>query len=270
MSKKPIFSYPQAQYSTTDITNLDTTKPVILLDIDQVILDWSRAIASAYSQAVALMTDEDADKLFTRHMQNFYNGKTLENALGASRAKIFATIDGSQRYWEELPFLPFGPAIIDHLVKIKAQWLFVTSPTLCPMSLSGKLSWMQKHFGKGFRNFVITPHKHLLANPHTILVDDYGHNTKLFIQHGGTAVKVPSYGDTLFKTASDKEITFAIISSIDTAYKQVHAALTMKDIKKENLIVTSEEISAFNNSVSTAVSSNAELARRIESALHDY
>lgn len=69
---------------------------------------------------------------------------------------------------------------------------FLTSPTLSPDCLAGKLVWIQRHApGWMQRQFLIGPSKHLCAKAGVLLIDDSDKNVVAFQEQGGGAVLVP-------------------------------------------------------------------------------
>ena len=69
---------------------------------------------------------------------------------------------------------------------------FLSSPTLSPDSLAGKLGWIQRFAPSWMqRQFLIGPSKHLCANPETLLIDDSDKNVDAFRKYGGRAVLMP-------------------------------------------------------------------------------
>lgn len=74
----------------------------------------------------------------------------------------------------------------------KDRVYFLTSPTLSPDSLSGKLDWIQRFTPLWVqRQFMIGPSKHLCANSSTLLIDDSDKNVEAFIKAGGVARLMP-------------------------------------------------------------------------------
>ena len=68
----------------------------------------------------------------------------------------------------------------------------LSSPTLDPDCLAGKLEWIQTHFPRRMhRQFLIGPRKHFCARPDALLIDDGDHNVEAFRAHGGQAILVP-------------------------------------------------------------------------------
>ncbi len=105
-------------------------------------------------------------------------------------------------FWESLPkdiwvdvpesaeFEWLLKACID-LVGIKNVCI-LTSPTLDPESIVGKIKWIRNHFPKEMhRQFLIGPRKHFCAGPEALLIDDNEENIKGFLDHGGRGILVP-------------------------------------------------------------------------------
>jgi hypothetical protein len=68
----------------------------------------------------------------------------------------------------------------------------LTSPTIDPDCLAGKLEWIHSRLPSWLRRqYLIGPRKHFCAHPATLLIDDSDHNVDEFRQHGGQAVLVP-------------------------------------------------------------------------------
>lgn len=69
---------------------------------------------------------------------------------------------------------------------------FLSTPTLCPLSCSGKLKWIQKYAPKWMhRQYLLGPPKHLCAKSDTLLIDDTTENATRFKLVGGQALLLP-------------------------------------------------------------------------------
>jgi len=96
--------------------------------------------------------------------------------------------------WVEVPESPLFPWLLEACAAVvgRENVCIATSPTRCPESLAGKLEWIHQHFPDWMhRQYAITPCKHLLARPDSLLIDDYDENTRRFEAHGGRAILVP-------------------------------------------------------------------------------
>lgn len=68
----------------------------------------------------------------------------------------------------------------------------LSSPTLDPDCLAGKLEWIQRFLPKRYqRQYLIGPRKHFCARPDALLIDDRDQNVKDFIACGGQAILMP-------------------------------------------------------------------------------
>jgi len=87
--------------------------------------------------------------------------------------------------------------------------IFISSPNFDPYCLSGKLSWLQRRFGKQFGNYAFVRQKHLLANQNAILVDDSKVHVDEFIKAGGKAVLFPMPWNKSH-VATNKKVNFVL------------------------------------------------------------
>jgi len=68
----------------------------------------------------------------------------------------------------------------------------LSSPTLDPDCLAGKLEWIQRVLPPWIhRQFLIGPCKHFCAKPGSLLIDDRDRNVRDFRQAGGQAILMP-------------------------------------------------------------------------------
>lgn len=86
-------------------------------------------------------------------------------------------------WWASLPLTPYATELIDLCANWPGGFTLATSPlSHDPYSASGKLAWIQKTFGKNFRDYFIGPPKHLLAHvPEAVLIDDFHVNCDAFV-----------------------------------------------------------------------------------------
>jgi hypothetical protein len=83
--------------------------------------------------------------------------------------------------WRNLPEYSWARDLYDSLIKL-GEVVFCTSPSWSPDCPKGKLLWLQDRFGKGFREYVFTNKKYLLAKPNSYLNNSillYGTNRGL-------------------------------------------------------------------------------------------
>ena len=89
----------------------------------------------------------------------------------------------TREMWADIPPSPEFLPIVAWAVKAVGQGNlhFLSSPTLSPDSLAGKLEWIQRHAPPWMqRQFLIGPSKHLCANHRTLLIDDSDRNVEAF------------------------------------------------------------------------------------------
>jgi 5'(3')-deoxyribonucleotidase len=146
----------------------------IFLDLDDVIVDF-------YGAAL---------KLFPYHNVTDMSNWSVEESLGITHEEFWARIVREPRFWEELPWLPWGLTLHKELTKI-APVVFATSPSSCPYAAAGKIEWFHKYFGRDFRKFVLVQDKEVLARHNTLLIDDRDYNVDKFIEAGGYAIAFP-------------------------------------------------------------------------------
>lgn len=125
----------------------------------------------------------------------FNISKAANAMLGEPRytpATLWASIPRS--VWVKVPESDFFPWLLDTCAQAvgRENVCIATSPTKDPDCLAGKLEWIHDHCPEWMhRQYAITPRKHLLARPDSLLIDDYSENIERFEAHGGHAITVP-------------------------------------------------------------------------------
>jgi 5'(3')-deoxyribonucleotidase len=121
--------------------------------------------------------------------------------------RIWEPIDKlGEAFWTGLEPLPW----ISELLKLveKDDWWIVSSPSSSPLrearlqSHTGKMRWLYDYFGNDFNRFVPTPHKFLLANFRSVLIDDREANLDTFREHGGCGIVFPTRHNSLYRFES--------------------------------------------------------------------
>jgi len=88
------------------------------------------------------------------------------------------------------------------LIELLQVWtanLFICTNALTTKIADIKLSWLINHNLLETPNVIFTENKHLFANPHTILIDDYEGNVDKFRENGGEAILFPQPWNRLAK-----------------------------------------------------------------------
>ena len=108
---------------------------------------------------------------------------------GISSNQFWKAIDSHPNFWEGMASYPW----FERLKEMVGQYEFhvCTSPSKSPSCFSGKATWIADNFGSQFRDFFLTPQKHLLAGPNRILIDDSDDKIQRFRNHGGHGILFP-------------------------------------------------------------------------------
>jgi 5'(3')-deoxyribonucleotidase len=121
--------------------------------------------------------------------------RDIPKMLNLTRTQYWKLIDAQGAdFWASLePFSWFGELVA--LAREFAPVTVLTSPSLAPSCLEGKVRWLYAHFpkekGRHFSDFLIGNQKHLLAQPGRVLVDDAEANVEAFRSAGGQAILFP-------------------------------------------------------------------------------
>jgi 5'(3')-deoxyribonucleotidase len=119
------------------------------------------------------------------------DAKNMAEATGHSYAEIWGEVDKlGESFWRNLEEFDYFSKMHKELKKL-ADVCFLTSPSLSHFAASGKVLWLQDRFGKRFRDYIITSHKHYCANENTLLIDDTHEKVDLFKEHGGEIILFP-------------------------------------------------------------------------------
>lgn len=150
----------------------------VLLDMDGVIADWTGSVIRLF--------DKDPEEVYNNWPEGIFDTSV---ALGVNSGHMWARINKlGESFWENLEAYDY----LDDLFDILPENTYICTKIPCsPVAASGKLKWLQKHARHLKSRFVITTHKHLCANPQTVLIDDHDKNCSLFSLAGGKTILVP-------------------------------------------------------------------------------
>jgi hypothetical protein len=154
---------------------------VIYLDMDGVVVDLARSMLRVFGQEHLL--DENPGPL-NEHMAK---------ALGIDDSTFWRVIGAAGlRVWIDAPRYEWSVSLYERMKELAREVIFLSSPSWDPVSLAGKLMWLQYLTGEqGFRDYVFTSKKYLLAYPGAVLVDDRKSNIQEFEEAGGHVVLFP-------------------------------------------------------------------------------
>jgi len=135
---------------------LELSPPVVLLDMDGVLVDWDRGFARAWGGRSKIGRDDYAME------------RCVPEALGEAAKAVFH----AERFFAELPPMPGAVAAVKEMASRGYHVLFCTSPVLTSSSCpSEKFEWVRRHFGPGWvSRIVLTSDKTVVRGD--ILIDD--------------------------------------------------------------------------------------------------
>lgn len=156
----------------------------LVLDMDGVVADFVTALCTTHNRPSPY--------------DNGYDRWDMENSpeFGhMSRNEMFKPCKDAD-WWEAVPKLPDADLIVETCLDLlPAENIVVGTATTWPVGpcTDGKIAWWKKHYPEtGMHNRVIaTPHKHFLAAPFTVLVDDKESNIRHFEEHSGNVLMIP-------------------------------------------------------------------------------
>lgn len=117
----------------------------------------------------------------------------MDEVLGITANEFYEKIEAQgPEYWANCKPYPWTDELWNMCEKI-APTFILSTPTYDPSCLAGKLMWLQRWKGKGFRNYILTPHKERCARHDRLLIDDRDDNIKSFCEHGGRGILFPAH-----------------------------------------------------------------------------
>lgn len=150
----------------------------VLLDMDGVIADWTGSVIRLF--------DKDPETVYKNWPPGIFDTSV---ALGITSSHMWAKINKlGESFWENIEPYDYNNELFDILPE---NTYICTKIGSHPTAASGKLKWLQKNAKHLKSKFVITTHKHLCANPQTVLIDDHDKNCSLFSMAGGVSLLVP-------------------------------------------------------------------------------
>lgn len=140
--------------------------------------------------------------------KNFPGEFSASTALGISNTIFWKNIETQgEKFWSDMEAYHWFKDLYNRLTKLGRVY-FLTSPSQSPTSLSGKLIWLQKQFNPGFKDYIITPNKELLAGKNRYLIDDYPINIDKFTLAGGVGILFPQFWNSIKDV--DNKINYVI------------------------------------------------------------
>lgn len=168
---------------------------IAFIDLDGVVADFftdAVDVACRYWGASFRRGGDPAamEKLDPQIKRNWPPGEwDIAHVLGLTISEFWEAINDQANFWESLNKYEWADSIIAAVVSLGMEPHFLSSPSRSPASHSGKREWVSEHFS-GIP-LTLTNHKHLLAGPDRLLIDDGDKNFKRFGDAGGNAFLFP-------------------------------------------------------------------------------
>ena len=150
--------------------------PIILLDMDGVQANFVKASI----EAARLPVHEDEIDEWS-----YYNK-------WCSVDEFWKRIGTFENFWLDLEKYEWSDDLF-RMCSTTARTVIATSPSPCKNCPGQKVEWLRKHgyLESRLTDYMLGPHKELMARPNTILIDDSDRNVELFIAAGGKAITFP-------------------------------------------------------------------------------
>lgn len=151
--------------------------------IDLILLDMD-GVLSNICDALGRLHNIPVEKRYGTYNMETLTDLSYEEFWSLVAAEGFA-------FWEDIR--PFSwTKELYRLAKDFCPNVFICStPLYSGSSAAGKIEWLNKHLHNPFRNYILTPHKYLLAKPSAVLIDDCDSQTVKFAAAGGLAITFP-------------------------------------------------------------------------------
>jgi len=162
----------------------------ILLDMDGVLCDWVGAACVAFGK--------DPEEIIKIQPSGTFD---IEVGLGITRDKLWERLDGiGEDFWANwIKAYPWATQLYA-ACKEMAPTYILTSPSTHVVSCAGKIRWLRTFTqDEKFRDYVLTTHKHLLAKPNNVLIDDDNEKVTTFRAAGGNAILFPQQWNARFE-----------------------------------------------------------------------
>lgn len=157
----------------------------IFVDLDGVLADFT-------SKALELSGLDPKDPNLRKFIKE--KGEPYANSEYISKKQYWKNINKlGEGFWSTLEPLPWAFDLHKLCCDLVGNdnVFFLTSPGLQPESASGKIRWIQNHFGWNNRNYVIAPHKGVCGGTRSLLIDDSEKKIQQFADARGWTLHFP-------------------------------------------------------------------------------
>lgn len=168
----------------------------IFVDLDEVLADFVSAAAEVHGLTRA--------KLESRRTPGSWD---ITDAIGINHNKFWEEIHKKGvGFWVEILPTNWFNDVINLMEKVEKefeiQWFVLSAPSRSVDCIIGKYQWIKDQIGR-IDKLICTKHKHLLAKPDAVLIDDRYNNGINFITGGGRSILFPNQGNYMWKQAND-------------------------------------------------------------------
>lgn len=155
--------------------------PIVLLDMDGVVCSFVDHALKTHGREDVIIKDWN-----------------IEKQLGMTKEQFQEPInEGGAWWWRSMPELTWCKKVVQLASTASDEFYFCSSPAHYFGASDGKALWLRDRLGTWFDLMIFTKHKHVLAKPGTVLIDDSERNCNRFIACGGDAVLFPAAWNSL-------------------------------------------------------------------------
>jgi len=122
------------------------------------------------------------------------SGNEVHKAVGVSPDVFWASIDSAgSSWWETIPPCPWATRLLAACEAMGDVYVATSPPRSALSAATGKVAWLRRNLSEvcSDRRFFIGAHKHMLAAPDRLLVDDSPDKCADFRAAGGRAAIFP-------------------------------------------------------------------------------
>lgn len=162
----------------------------VFLDMDGPLADFATRCADVLGRpehgTFGRLPPHDHDSTYATY--GFADQKEFWSAIHAG---------GAYEFWRRIRPMPWASLLYSNLLRhpLVDEVVVLSSPARPSACAMAKVEWLQDHLGglAPFRDWILCPsqHKHYLAGPNRILIDDYPRNVWEFGRSGGRSILFP-------------------------------------------------------------------------------
>lgn len=156
-------------------------KYIVFIDLDGVLVDLDKAIEESGAKE-----EQEIQKLFATP-GFFFNLSAVPGSIGTVRDLITRGVDC---------YILSRPPYIDYLNELQAT---------CN---DDKGRWVRQHLPELKKKLILARHKHLLAGPNRILLDDSFENCTLWQEAGGIAIPILTNENGYLATKGNRDLEY--------------------------------------------------------------